>query len=217
MPKAPKYVLAIETATRSGSISLLIDGGEASSWVCSDEKQMSADLLPQIEVLLSSNSISISDINLIVVCSGPGSFTGVRVGLAAAKGFQGALDIPAVAVTLTEALAASVGEASGDVIAVVPSGRDEIYWQRFGAKQSDIVCERLDESSFSSDNAIMVTTTDLKPENLSQIESREGKRVEVANPNLAAHVAAVAMGEFTKGRKDNSLAPVYVKEFAIGM
>ena len=86
----------------------------------------SAQLVPQIAALLSEYQYSKSDIGAFVVVSGPGSFTGLRVGLAAVKALAEILQKPIAAVSLLEALAQESG-ASGRVFTALDAGRDEVY------------------------------------------------------------------------------------------
>src|SRR6201990_560258 len=125
----PMYTLAIESATNKGSVSLLRGEEEIGSWVGDDRETLSSALLPQISRLLTENDLTANDLQLIAACSGPGSFTGVRVGLAAAKGFQSALGIPALGIPLTETLALSSGQK--EAVVTIPAGREEVYLQTF--------------------------------------------------------------------------------------
>ena len=86
----------------------------------------SAQLVPQIAALLAKHGFSKTDIGGFAVVSGPGSFTGVRVGLAAIKALAEVLQKPIAAVSLLEAIAVS-GGAQGRVIAVLDAGRGEVY------------------------------------------------------------------------------------------
>lgn len=220
MAELPEYILAIETATQNGSVCLLKNGAPVGQWIGDNAPPLSSELLPQISALLDSHSITITDIGLLAVCSGPGSFTGVRIGLSTAKGLQDALDIPAITATLTEVLAESVLDDSGDVITIIPSGRDEVYYQRFQRSSEGAVSVSSIEVGSVSDAAQLggayITTPDLKPEHIDSLRSREGNSVEVANGHLAAHVGAIAIRKFNSGTSSDLLAPVYVKEFAIG-
>jgi tRNA threonylcarbamoyladenosine biosynthesis protein TsaB len=86
----------------------------------------SAELVPQIAALLSNHGFSKSDIGAFVVVSGPGSFTGLRIGLAAIKALAEILRKPIVPVSLLEVVAIAAG-ARGKVIAVLDAGRGEVY------------------------------------------------------------------------------------------
>ena len=86
----------------------------------------SAQLVPQIAALLEKHGHSKSDLGAFAVASGPGSFTGLRVGLAAIKALAEALQKPIVAISLLEAVACS-GAARGRVLAALDAGRGDVY------------------------------------------------------------------------------------------
>lgn len=86
----------------------------------------SAQLVPQISALLAKHGFGKADIDAFVVVSGPGSFTGLRVGLAAIKALAEILRKPIVPLSLLEVMA-SASRASGNVLAVVDAGRGEVY------------------------------------------------------------------------------------------
>jgi tRNA threonylcarbamoyladenosine biosynthesis protein TsaB len=86
----------------------------------------SAQLVPQITALLAKHSLRKLDIGGLAVVSGPGSFTGLRIGLAVIKALGDVLAKPIAAVSLLQAMAAS-GQSRGRVIAVLDAGRGELY------------------------------------------------------------------------------------------
>jgi tRNA threonylcarbamoyladenosine biosynthesis protein TsaB len=86
-------------------------------------------LAPLVREVLSAAGIAPAELDLIGVTVGPGSFTGLRVGLAFAKGFAAALGAPAAGVGVLEALAAEVPE--GVAVAVVDARREQVYLQVF--------------------------------------------------------------------------------------
>jgi len=86
----------------------------------------SAQLVPQISALLARHGFSKTDIEAFVVVSGPGSFTGLRVGLAAIKALAEILHKPIVPVSLLEVVAVA-SRASGKLLAALDAGRGELY------------------------------------------------------------------------------------------
>src|SRR5262249_37068825 len=86
----------------------------------------SAQLVPQIAALLARNGLEKEDIGAFVVASGPGSFTGLRVGLAAIKALAEILGKPIASVSRLEAVARAAG-VRGTVIAALDAGRGEVY------------------------------------------------------------------------------------------
>ena len=86
----------------------------------------SAQLVPQVAALLGSHGLKKTEIDAFIVISGPGSFTGLRVGLAAIKALAEILQKPIVPVSLLEVVAVAA-HADGNVLAVLDAGRGEIY------------------------------------------------------------------------------------------
>jgi tRNA threonylcarbamoyladenosine biosynthesis protein TsaB len=122
-------VLGIDTASGRASVAVA-RGGEVLAEACLEGRGAHArDLLPWIEALLRDLSLAPADLGGIGVSVGPGSFTGVRVGMATAKGLGYALDVPCAGLSTLEALAqAAAGAfASGVVCPVLEAGRGEVY------------------------------------------------------------------------------------------
>ena len=92
-------------------------------------------LMGVIDVALSQAGIGYADLGMVAVSVGPGSFTGVRVGVSAARGLALALGIPAVGVSSLEALAASArdGHPGHDILVLLEAGRGAIYAARYDA------------------------------------------------------------------------------------
>lgn len=92
-------------------------------------------LMHVVDEALAKAGTALSDVERIVVTIGPGSFTGIRIGVAAARGFALSLDIPAVGVTTLEVMAAAAGKQNPGkpVLAAIDAKREEIYLQAFAA------------------------------------------------------------------------------------
>ena len=86
----------------------------------------SAQLVPQIAALLDRHGFSKTDVGALAVVSGPGSFTGLRIGLAVIKALAEVLGKPIAAISLLEALA-SASQPRGRVVAALDGGRNEVY------------------------------------------------------------------------------------------
>jgi tRNA threonylcarbamoyl adenosine modification protein YeaZ len=125
-----EFVLAIETGIAGGSLSILKNGSEIDFWKGLDKISRSEDLLLNISNLLSKNSLSKKEIKKIAVSIGPGSFTGVRVGIAIAKGLQKALKCECKGVSALESMVLKT-ENSGIVATGFAIGKNEACWQIF--------------------------------------------------------------------------------------
>lgn len=126
-------VLAIDTASPSPAVSVLTAEG-AYDEALPAERQASERLLSAIETCLRAAGVALADCERIAVCSGPGSFTGVRVGLATAWGLSRATGRPLEPVSTLEVLAESVrgSEGAGSRVAsAMDAGRGEVVWQPF--------------------------------------------------------------------------------------
>ena len=123
--------LAIETAVLGGSISLLREGSEVDFIAVEKDVSRSEDLLENIDGILKRNNAEPGEINLIAVSTGPGSYTGIRVGIATALGLKNGLGIRCVGVQLFSAMSVTMPGPAGKVICAVPIGRDEVCRQSF--------------------------------------------------------------------------------------
>jgi tRNA threonylcarbamoyladenosine biosynthesis protein TsaB len=127
-------LLAIDTSGKHGSIALARTGERSADLndveligtVPLAGGTFSAQLVPQIAALLSSHGFTKREIGAFAVASGPGSFTGLRIGLAAVKALAEVLDNPIAAVSLLEVCAFTSG-ARGKVMAALDAGRTEVY------------------------------------------------------------------------------------------
>ncbi len=124
-------VLAVDTTGKNGSLALA-RAAEGRSEVDVLEVlplaggAFSAQLVPQIALLLEKHGCNKRDLGGLIVASGPGSFTGLRVGLAAVKALAEGLQKPIVAVSVLEVVARS-GVARGRVLALLDAGRGDVY------------------------------------------------------------------------------------------
>ena len=132
-------ILALETATDPGSIALWLDG-KVIARRCPDNLSNSTTLLPVAEEVIKEVGLGFCELDGIAFGMGPGSFTGLRVGLAFALGLGAALDRPVLGLSTLEALAASVADDGGPVAALIDARRGHVYARLFDA--GEIVAQR---------------------------------------------------------------------------
>jgi len=118
-------VLGVDTSWKQGSIALLRDE-QVLSTAPLEGGAFSAQLVPQIARLLAENRLKNSDLEGFAVVSGPGSFTGLRVGLAAVKGLAEVLHKPIAATTVLEAMATGYWK-EGKIAGALDAGRGEVF------------------------------------------------------------------------------------------
>ena len=96
--------------------------------------------------------IKLSDLNAIAVSKGPGSYTGLRIGVSAAKGLCFALNIPLISINTLESLTCSISKKEGFIIPLLDARRMEVYTSVFnyaGKQLEDVSAKIIDENSFS--------------------------------------------------------------------
>lgn len=125
-------LLALDTGSPLVSVALARDGVVAASRSVGQERS-SVRLLEMIQEVLAEAGIGVRDLDRIAVLRGPGSFTGLRIGLATALGLHQALGVPATAIPSLPVLAASAGEPGRIVIAAVDALRGDWSAQAFAA------------------------------------------------------------------------------------
>jgi tRNA threonylcarbamoyl adenosine modification protein YeaZ len=121
--------VAIETAVAGGSLSLWKDGTEVGRWVGETKVSRAENLLANIDTLLSAHGSDRSELGMVAVSAGPGSFTGIRVGLATALGLSRGLSIVVSSVSLLESMIAAHQGNSVDTTAAIPMGRGSVCVQ----------------------------------------------------------------------------------------
>lgn len=129
-------VLSIDTSSELGTAAVVIDGVVAASIASRVNSQHGETLLPLLDHLLKLAHVAIEDIDLLAVGLGPGSFTGVRIGVATAKGLSLARGTKMVGITTSRVLARA---ASGEVRAVViDAKKDEVFVSAYRATASGL-------------------------------------------------------------------------------
>jgi tRNA threonylcarbamoyl adenosine modification protein YeaZ len=124
-------VLAIDTASPNPAVSLS-RGGELFEEALPSDRRSSEELVPALRRILTAARLRLEDCDRLAVCSGPGSFTGIRVGLATAWGLARASGIPVEAVSTLEAMAeAARPSGARRLAAVLDAGRGEAVLERF--------------------------------------------------------------------------------------
>ncbi len=130
-------VLALDTATAACSVALWSDGAVLARRFTAMARGHAEALLPMVEAVMAEARVAYADLDLVATTVGPGTFTGLRVGLAAARGLALAGGLPIVGVTTLEALAhgtVSEQRRGQPVAAALDARRGEVYLQVFDAR-----------------------------------------------------------------------------------
>jgi tRNA threonylcarbamoyladenosine biosynthesis protein TsaB len=219
-------LLAIDTSTRIASLALY-DGTSVRAeltWETGDHHTV--ELMPRIVDLLNQISASIDQVTGLAVAIGPGSFTGVRVGVAAAKGLALARNIPLVGVRSSDIVAYAQPLGNDQLVVLVQAGRG-----RFIAAQYDQVDNEWRQvGDYLLTNARELGQDWLKPITIcgelsssdrATISQRLGDRVHIASPAVslrrAGYLAEIGWQKIQSGHSDDpaKLQPIYVAPVAL--
>lgn len=136
-------ILAFETSAKAASVALMEDGKLLGESYQNTGLTHSQTLMAMAEELMRTCGLAPEDIGAAAVAAGPGSFTGVRIGVAAAKGFAWGRDIPCCGVSTLEAMALNLGIWQGYILPVMDARRQQVYTALFHGENGS--CERLTE------------------------------------------------------------------------
>src|SRR5262245_30256569 len=125
------HVLALETSTLAGSVALLDDDRVVGETMLNISLTHSERLMAMVDRLLQDSGVRLDHLGGLAVSVGPGSFTGLRVGIATAKGLALALHLPVVPVPTLDALAARLPFAAAPVCSVLDARKGEVYLSRY--------------------------------------------------------------------------------------
>ena len=120
-------ILAFESSAKSASVALVKDGELLSQYSQCSALTHSRTLLPMAEDMLKNAEVKLSEVDLIAVAHGPGSFTGIRIGVSTVKGLSWAADKPCVGVSTLEAMAWHGHLSGGYVCPVKDARRQQVY------------------------------------------------------------------------------------------
>ena len=127
-------ILAFETSAKSAAVAIMQDGMLLGEYFQNSGQTHSRTLMRMAEDLLLNCDLTPKDIDAVACAAGPGSFTGVRIGLAAAKGFAWGREVPLVGVSTLEAMARNTAVSDGIYCAVMDARRAQVYTAIFEQK-----------------------------------------------------------------------------------
>ncbi len=181
-------ILAFESSAKAASVALLRDGSLISQYSQCSALTHSRTLLPMAEDLLKNAELTLQDVDLFAVAHGPGSFTGIRIGVSTVKGLSWACDKPCVGVSTLEAMAWHGLAAGGLVCPVMDARRSQVY-----------------NALFEIRDGIPARLTEDRPISLEELTEELRQRVQV--PFLVGDGAALTARFLEKAGLPFRLAP----------
>lgn len=130
-------ILAIESSSITASVAIITDDVLTAEYTINHKKTHSQTLLPMIDELCKMTETEVSSLDVIAVSSGPGSFTGLRIGSATGKGIGLALDIPMVSVPTLDAMAYNIYGCDKIICPIMDAKRAHVYTGIYAFKNMD--------------------------------------------------------------------------------
>ncbi len=217
-------ILAIDTSSKICSVSILEDNTVILEKHSTNEKTHSQNLMPLIEELFKETNLTLDNIDLLACGQGPGSFTGIRIGIATIKAFADSKNIPVVGITSLESLAYNIDQ-PGLIVSLIDAKNENVYYSLFsnngttytqiGEYKSDNISNILDELSVYDDSLIFVG--DAVPVYLDKIKLLIKNPIFAnENQNLQTSIS-IGKSAYNKFKNQiygdsNSLLPIYLKK-----
>ena len=159
-------ILGIDTSTMAANVAVLEDDKLICEYTINTKKTHSQKLMPMIENMLKFSDLDIKEIDAIAICVGPGSFTGLRIGMATAKAMAHVNNIPLIGVNSLEILGANMDLCNRNICSILDAQRNQVYMNKYILKDYKIteleeisikpIDELLEEISSSNEDWVLV-------------------------------------------------------------
>lgn len=213
-------ILSIETSGKICAVALTEDNNLIKEEIIEDENTHSVKLMPLVDKLLTNTNNSISDIDLFACDIGPGSFTGIRIGVSTIKAFLDVTNKKAVGVSSLEILAENVEE-NGIVCSLLDAKNNNVYCGFFEKKEN--VLNQIEEFKFDNINNIInfakninkkiffVGDGSIAYKDMIECELENAKVLEKSNLN-ARNIGKIAFRRSNQAVDTNNLNPMYLRK-----
>ena len=232
-------ILSIDTSSSICSVAILEDNKIIKEMHNFSEKEHSETLMPMIDELFKTTKLSLDNIGLIACSVGPGSFTGIRIGIATVKAFADAKNIPVVGVNSLEAMAylGVAQKGDGEYVSILDARNDNVYFAIYKMKKGQFSIYKNPEAMQISEAITYIDNLklpiyflgDIVNADLARIEQLYLSRVSIEKANsedvnkheyltnvgpLAIGVAIAALNRYKNGiyGNSNSLTPMYLRK-----
>lgn len=185
-------VLSIETSSVVASVALSDEEGIIGEMTINHPRTHSQKLMPMVKDLFETLDLNIDDVDVIAVSNGPGSFTGVRIGLTTAKALAHSKNIPLVTFSTLDSLAMNVSYFSGKIISVVDGRREKVFVKETVFNDNNEMIQSEESMGMIKDyiekwntmNEPMILIGSGVRENLELIRGLKSQNIKLANPML---------------------------------
>ena len=211
-------ILLIETSTSVLSVALAQDGTVVSERVCTEPRMQASLTAPLVKEVLDQAGLTAKDCNAVCVSSGPGSYTGLRVGVSTAKGLAFGANIPLLSMCTLDILVDSIEDRPSFIVPMIDARRMEVYtavYSADGQRLTEVEAKVVDPDSFAEylaqGEVLFVGDGALK---CKDVIGHPNARFQEAFP-LARDMAKGARKAFEEGKFENLayFEPFYLKDF----
>lgn len=218
-------ILGIDTSSMAASVAVIEDNKLICEYTINTKKTHSQKLMPMIENMLNLSDLSIKEIDAVAICEGPGSFTGLRIGMATAKAIAHVNNIPVIGVNSLEILAANMNLCSKKICSILDAQRNQVYTGRYQYLDGNLteikeigiqlIEELLDELSQSKEEWILVGEAVYKYED--KIKEIQNIQIPAASNNVtkAGSLCSVAKVKFDQNKdvfNCYNINPLYIRK-----
>lgn len=218
-------ILALDSATECATAAILDDNKLLGEVVINHKKQHSVIMMPMIDSLIKSCGLSISDIDGYAISNGPGSFTGLRIGMSTVKGLVQATKKPFVAISALDGLANNLFNIGGIICPIIDALRGNVYTNFYRFEDGKLVALEEDqllsvdeviEKCLSFDEPITFLGDGTYKFSSKLTEALPKASIAPSQLNLAkaSSIGALGVLKLSTGYSDNvlSAAPVYLRK-----
>ena len=218
-------VLGIDTSSNATSIAVIEDNKLICEYTINTKTTHSQKLMPMIENMLKISEINVNDMDMISICQGPGSFTGLRIGMATAKALSHVNNLPIVGVNSLELLAGNMDLSDKKICSILDAQRTQVYMGQYKFENNKLVeiksvdvveiDELLEELKSSNEEWILVGEAVYKYED--KIKEIENICVPAPshNVNKASSLCTIAMNKYNQNidvYDCYTINPVYIRK-----
>lgn len=187
-------ILAIDSSGNVASVAILDDGVLKAEYTIDYKKTHSQTLLPMLDEIQKMTEFDMESVDAIAVAAGPGSFTGLRIGSATAKGLGLALNKPLIPVSTTEALAFNLYGHSGLICPIMDARRNQVYTGLYGFVSTGAECAEADgkETVYVYEFVRIHDTCAMGIQELCDLINERGEEVIFLGDGIPVHRKAIA-------------------------
>lgn len=212
-------ILSIDTSSNLCSVAILEDNQTIEELIIDDNKTHSQNLMPLIQNLFVKSNIGLPSINLIACNKGPGSFTGIRIGIATAKAIAEVANIPVIGISSLDCLAYNVPNATGVICSLIDANNNQVYCAIFD-KNYNLISKYLADD-ISNIISILKNYDDITFVGTGSVNYKDtlynifsNAKFSTNNNQHSANIGKCAFEKYKSGYTENadSILPMYLRK-----